>query len=198
MAVREMSAEELLGGKALIGVPVRAMVKGLKLRKARDFAIEAHGDQPYGDKPYVEHLSAVVRTLEDFDAGVSCLVAAWLHDVVEDTAVTIEQVRSEFGEEVANLVWAVTGEGNGDRSAHAASICKKVAALPDAAVVKLADRIANIEACEPGDKHFLRYSREHAEFEKAIKPHVSQPMWQRYLNGLEAKAELANGHGNAD
>ena len=191
MVVRKVSAKEYLGGNALIMVPTPGMAAGfnnLKLKRARDFAVEAHGDQPYGDKPYVEHLSAVVRTLQDFDAPTSCLVAAWLHDVVEDTAATIEQVRSEFGEEVASLVWAVTGEGNGDRRAHTDSICRKVAAYPDAAMVKLADRIANIEACEVGDQHYLRYSREHAQFESAIQPHVSESMWQRYLVGLEAKA----------
>lgn len=152
--------------------------------EARDFAIAAHGDQPYGNSPYVVHLSAVVRVLESFGADEVHLKAGWLHDVVEDTTVQIEDVRSRFGKQVADLVWAVTGEGHGDRHAHSRSIYRKIAAHPAAASLKLADRIANVEACQKGDKHSTRYAREHPEFAGVIEAFVPSAMWNRYVRAL--------------
>ncbi len=154
--------------------------------KARAFAITAHGDQMYGNRSYDCHLAAVVRVLEDCGCSEEYRIAGWLHDVVEDTEITIQRVSEAFGERVASLVWAVTGEGRGDRHAHSQSIYAKIDAFSDAASVKLADRIANLEACEVGDKHSIRYGREHEKFSEAIKPHVSEGMWKRYLRSLEA------------
>lgn len=159
-----------------------------RLKAARELATAAHASQRYGNKPYTEHLSAVVKLLEQFAAPLDAMVAGWLHDTVEDTGVSLDQIRSEFGEHVAKLVWAVTGEGEGDRAAHSASIYRKIGDCPEAAIVKLADRIANIEACQRGDKHYLRYSREHAGFQRAVEPHVPKRMWQRYLLALDDKA----------
>ena len=150
---------------------------------AREFSIRAHGDQRYGDRPYVEHLFAVVTVLESFGFSDDYVAAGWLHDVVEDTEFTEADIAAAFGERVANLVSAVSG--GGDRESHVASIYEKIAAYPDAAVVKLADRIANVEACEPGDKHSVRYAREHLGFGEVIEPHVPARMWQRYLKGSQ-------------
>lgn len=188
MVVRKVSAEEFLGGEALVMFATPGIVEGfnkLKLRRARDFAVEAHGDQRYGDKPYVEHLSAVVRVLEDFGCSGDHLVAGWLHDVIEDTDATRSELKSAFGEHVAKLVWAVTGGGKRER--HVASIHKKLAAFPDAAVINLADRIANVEASQPGDRHATRYRDEHPEFAEVVRSHVPAEMWQRYFQALEAR-----------
>jgi hypothetical protein len=51
----------------------------------------------------------------------------------------------------------------------------------DQAFVKLADRIANIEAAKPGDKHIEKYAREHPEFADVVRHHVPGAMWLRYL-----------------
>lgn len=152
--------------------------------RARDFAVAAHGDQPYGDLPYVAHLAAVVRVLGDFGFAGDYLIAGWLHDVVEDTDKTVAEIESAFGDRASKLVWAVTG--GGERATHVATIHQKIADYPDAAAVKLADRIANVEACKAGDKHSIRYNREHAEFATVIQPHVPAAMWQRYLQALFA------------
>lgn len=151
--------------------------------RAREFAIAAHGNQCYGDEPYESHLAAVVQILEDFGFSDEFKAAGWLHDVVEDTDKKIADISDAFGDRVAHLVWAVTG--GGDRESHVASIHRKIGAYPDAAVVKLADRIANVEACRRGDKHSVRYSREHGDFATTIRPHVPLAMWERYLSALE-------------
>lgn len=153
---------------------------------AREFAVRAHGQQRYGERPYVEHLSAVVEVLEEFGFSDDYVAAGWLHDVVEDTSETEADIEAAFGDRVAKLVSAVSG--GGDRATHVASIYEKIGAYPDSAVVKLADRIANIEACERGDKHSLRYAREHPGFAEVIEPHVPIAMMQRYLIALTSRA----------
>jgi (p)ppGpp synthase/HD superfamily hydrolase len=72
--------------------------------RARAFAIAAHGNQRYGEQPYEVHLAAVRQVLFDFGHGGELAIAAWLHDTVEDTDVTVEQIELEFGSAVAALV----------------------------------------------------------------------------------------------
>lgn len=86
------------------------------LATARAYAMEAHVSQSYGELPCHAHLASVEAVLcrfgvsdEDED-GRALLVAAWLHNVVEDTDRTIDDIRSRFGPEMAKLVAAVTNE----------------------------------------------------------------------------------------
>ena len=146
---------------------------------ARDFAIQAHGDQMYGDKPYVEHLDAVAAIVRSWGLAGAPLDAAYLHDVLEDTSVTKAQMAATFGERTTEIVWCVTAEGD-ERADKMGAIYAKVAGNGSAAVVKLADRIANLEAVEPGDKHSRRYLGEDEAFRAAIRPYVPLHFWDRY------------------
>ena len=156
---------------------------------AREFAIQAHGDQRYGTQPYAHHLASVAAILEDAGLPEEIVMAGWLHDVVEDTAVTSTELDQAFGKGVAKLVDAVSG--GGPRADHVSLIYEKITACPAAAIVKLADRIANIEAAKPGDKHSERYAREHPEFADVVRHHVPGAMWLRYLSALSSKARPA-------
>jgi GTP pyrophosphokinase len=119
---------------------------------AVDFAVRFHGDQqrPTG-VPYLEHLLEAVEVLVRgpgvTDPDVLC--AAVLHDVVEDTPCTIEQVRAAFGDRVADLVgWVTMPEpaSRADREAVKKAYLKRLADAPDDAVtVKLADRASNVQ-----------------------------------------------------
>ena len=122
------------------------------LREAYQFATACHGDQlrPTGD-PYERHLLEAVEVLAT-GAGVldrDVLVAALLHDVVEDTACTLEEVRDRFGPEVAELVDWVTKTDpppGGDREAARLAYLRRLAGAPRKAVlVKLADRLSNVQ-----------------------------------------------------
>ena len=116
------------------------------------FALRFHGDQkrPTG-APYVEHLLEALEVLVR-GAGVSdpdVLCAAVLHDVVEDTACTIGDVRAAFGDRVADMVGWVTipdAEPGADKKAVKEAYLKRLAGAPDDAVlVKLADRASNVQ-----------------------------------------------------
>jgi (p)ppGpp synthase/HD superfamily hydrolase len=122
------------------------------LAEAFAFAKACHGDQvrPTGD-PYERHLLEAVEVLATgarvLDRDV--LVAALLHDVVEDTACTLEEVRDRFGPAVAELVDWVTKTDpppGGDREAARLAYLRRLAGAPRKAVlVKLADRLSNVQ-----------------------------------------------------
>ncbi|MFD3745975.1 HD domain-containing protein [Nocardia sp. NPDC058633] len=157
--------------------------------EAREFAIAAHGDQRYGDRPYVTHLAAVRGVLDDFGYGGELGLAAWLHDVVEDTPVTAEEVESRFGRVVLDLVWAVTGIGP-DRKARNHNAYTKIAAHPRAVILKLADRTANAEASPLASSWMGMYRTEHPTFKAHLgellvdDPTVAR-MWERLDRRLD-------------
>ena len=157
--------------------------------EAREFAIAAHGDQRYGVHPYVTHLAAVRGVLDDFGYGGELALAAWLHDVVEDTPVTAEEIESRFGRAVLDLVWAVTGIGP-DRKARNQNAYTKIAAHPRAVILKLADRTANAEASPPASSWMGMYRTEHPTFKAhlggllADDPTVAR-MWERLDRRLD-------------
>lgn len=139
--------------------------------RARRFAEAAHGAigqrRRYTNEPYVVHPIAVAEIVRGVPHTGEMIAAALLHDVVEDTPVTLEEVEAEFGVAVASLVEQLTdvsrpGDGNRARRkaidrAHAG------AGTPAAKTIKLADLIDNTESIFHYDPNFARvYLREKA------------------------------------
>ncbi|HJQ07338.1 MAG TPA: bifunctional (p)ppGpp synthetase/guanosine-3',5'-bis(diphosphate) 3'-pyrophosphohydrolase [Nocardioides sp.] len=120
------------------------------LERAYTTAERLHGDQKRksGD-PYITHPLAVTTILAGIGMTEATLVAALLHDTVEDTEYTLEQCRRDFGDEVAQLVDGVTKLDKvvyGD-SAQAETIRKMIVAMSRdirVLVIKLADRLHNM------------------------------------------------------
>jgi (p)ppGpp synthase/HD superfamily hydrolase len=162
------------------------------IKEAYDFAVWAHDGQTYGnDMPYSYHFGEVVKVLSDegFRQNENLIAAACLHDVFEDTGIPIDVIQECFGDDVARLVDAVSGFGS--RQEQQGMIKTKILQYPDAAVLKLADRIANVEygvLCE-GGKHLQRYLDENPEFETYIKPNVPAEMWERLMANFEYALE---------
>lgn len=159
--------------------------------RAMNFACEVHASQKYGPYPYVRHLAHVEQVLRrfGFEYEWDLMEAVWLHDSLEDTSVTWKQLDETFGEVVAMLVFAVTdGEGKNRRERKEASYAK-MRDLPRAIILKLADRIANVESSLAGNRELLgMYAKEHESFRShlhAISPNETNVMWG-YLNGLLA------------
>ncbi|MGW4532287.1 HD domain-containing protein [Nocardia sp. NPDC004340] len=154
---------------------------------ARCFARAAHGDQKYGGAPYSVHLATVRDVLDDFGFAGDLGVAAWLHDVLEDTAVTRVELETAFGAGVTELVWAVTGIG-GTREERNRDIYGKIAGCPSAVILKLADRIANVEA-SAGTRWFAMYAAEQQAFRAHLGPILAGEtavgqMWTRLEGAL--------------
>jgi GTP pyrophosphokinase len=120
------------------------------LQRAYDVAEAAHASQKRksGD-PYITHPLAVATILAGLGMDTTTLVAALLHDTVEDTGVTLESITADFDTEVAHLVDGVTKIDKvklGD-AAQAETIRKMIVAMsrdPRVLVIKLADRLHNM------------------------------------------------------
>lgn len=126
------------------------------------FATLAHIDQKrkYTGDPYIVHpiaVSEIVKTVEHTDEMVA---AALLHDVVEDTDVTIEQVEAKFGYKVAELVgWLtdVSKPEDGNRKTRKALDREHSAQAPaEAQTIKVADLIHNTDSIERHDPSFWK------------------------------------------
>src|SRR5688572_28491609 len=136
------------------------------LERAYITAEKMHGTQTRksGD-PYITHPLAVTTILADIGMTEPTLAAALLHDTVEDTPYTLDQVRADFGDEVAQLVDGVTKLDKvkyGD-SAQAETIRKMIVAMSRdirVLVIKLADRLHNMRT--------LRYVKQETQERKEI------------------------------
>jgi (p)ppGpp synthase/HD superfamily hydrolase len=147
------------------------------LRVAKFFASTKHGAQQYGGLPYTHHLAAVEAVLRHHGFGEDdeMLVAAWLHDVVEDTPTKAKDVVEMFGESVGALVVAVTNEEGANRKIRSALTYPKTRSLSRAVALKLADRIANVEA---GGKLVDMYRKEYDDFKRNLRtPGEWDAMW---------------------
>jgi (p)ppGpp synthase/HD superfamily hydrolase len=139
------------------------------VRRAMQLASYAHRDQKYGDKPYVTHLADVVARVKTITQDPEIICAAWLHDIIEDTQTTYGDIEREFGKNVANMVWAVTGVGH-NRAAKMANAIEKIAQTPGSELVKSADRLSNASASkdEKKMKLYQRYKDEHTNLSPVL------------------------------
>ncbi len=148
------------------------------LDRAFRFAKERHGNQKReSGEPYMIHPLLVTRQLADMNMDMVCLQTGLLHDVVEDTGAKLEDVRKDFGDEVARCVDGVTKLSKlnlASREERQAESVRKMllAMVGDLRVilVKLADRLHNMRTLElssageaashrPGDHRHLRAHR---------------------------------------
>jgi (p)ppGpp synthase/HD superfamily hydrolase len=160
------------------------------VEKAIQFATETHGTQKYGKQPYSYHLQTVVNILGEFGYHDESLQsAAWLHDVLEDTRLTYEDlIRAGFPVIVATYVQCVTAEGGPSRKERNRLSYKKIKKSLEATVLKLADRIANVRECVTNKDPRLRmYRSEYAEFRTALMTgdQGARKMWRELDELLE-------------
>ncbi|WP_052573656.1 bifunctional (p)ppGpp synthetase/guanosine-3',5'-bis(diphosphate) 3'-pyrophosphohydrolase [Haloferula sp. BvORR071] len=124
------------------------------MKRASAIALEAHAGQfrRDGTTPYVRHPEAVAARV----AGDPLAEAvAWLHDVLEDTAVTPEMLRSEgIPEEVIAAVAMLTKPDGADYEEY----LRAIKANPLAKKVKLADMLSNL-GDQPSEKQILKYAK---------------------------------------
>ncbi|MBQ8062884.1 MAG: bifunctional (p)ppGpp synthetase/guanosine-3',5'-bis(diphosphate) 3'-pyrophosphohydrolase [Clostridia bacterium] len=141
----------------------------LKLvEKAYEIASEAHKDQRrYSGEPYIMHPVAVARILFDLGMDHQSIIAAILHDTVEDTDITLTDLSNVFGEEVAQLVNGVTKLGKVPLATYkeqqAENVRKMLIAMSQdirVIIIKLADRLHNMRT--------LEYMREQKQKEKSL------------------------------
>ncbi len=126
------------------------------VRRAYDLAVEAHeGQSRQSGEPYVTHPVAVATILAGMRMDLASIVTALLHDTVEDTNISLTDVRLEFGKEIADLVDGVTKltqlELSSESTKQAENFRKLLLAISKdirVLLVKLADRAHNMRTME--------------------------------------------------
>src|SRR3982075_3136292 len=127
------------------------------VRKAYEQAAVSHtGQHRLSGEDYVNHPLEVAAILADLELDAETIAAALLHDTVEDTALTADEVEREFGPEVARLVDGVTKLGRialrSDQQQQAENIRKMMVAMAEdlrVVLIKLADRLHNLRTLDP-------------------------------------------------
>jgi guanosine-3',5'-bis(diphosphate) 3'-pyrophosphohydrolase len=131
-----MRAEDLLPDDVLL------------VERARAYATGAHaavGQRHKRDQfPYAMHLRAVAEMVADVDGTPTMIAAAWLHDVIENTACTLDDLRAEFGDVAASYVdWLTDPSKGGDADARMLEHARLARAPVEVKIIKLADLIDN-------------------------------------------------------
>ena len=126
------------------------------VRKAYEFSAKAHeGQRRRSGEPYLQHPIAVAGVLTSLKTDVTAIVAGLLHDTLEDTVATPEQLEREFGKDVVHLVDGVTKIGKitfkSYEEKQAENFRKMVLSMADdirVVLIKLADRLHNMRTLE--------------------------------------------------
>lgn len=134
------------------------------IEQARVFATEAHASinqrRRFSDEPYIVHPEAVAQLVSEVTDETALIAAAWLHDVVEDTPVTLSDLRNQFGDDITQLVYEVSkvsGDIAGDRVLKSALDRDHFAqASPRGKTIKLADMIDNLKSVVQSAPEFAK------------------------------------------
>ena len=167
--MNNITLEDIIG--ALRNTPSEARKKVIS--EAYYFAIEAHkGQKRRSGEDYVQHPFAVAKILAEIGMGGKTIAAGLLHDVPEDTQITLADIEKKFGSEIAAMVDGVTKLGKIKlRGSHEEyfleNLRKMILAMASdirVVIIKLADRLHNMQTLEfnPSEKQ-IRIARETME-----------------------------------
>lgn len=129
------------------------------IKKAAEFSKIKHADQSDDDgNPYWNHVAKVAEILQLVTENEEIIAAAYLHDTLEDTKTTREELTEIFGKRVADLVFEVTHKRNSEGEWYFPDLKTK-----DAILIKFADRLHNLSRMGPWDdakkKKYLEKSK---------------------------------------
>jgi guanosine-3',5'-bis(diphosphate) 3'-pyrophosphohydrolase len=170
------------------------------LLEALAFAAHKHRDQRRKDpeaSPYINHPIALADVLVN-EAGVTdveVLAAALLHDTVEDTATTADEVAREFGPRVGRIVAEVTDDKRLPKAERKRAQIEHASSLsPEAKLVKLADKICNLrDVAERAPAGWsLERRREYFDWAKRVVDRLRHGEASREMQRLEAAFDAAH------
>lgn len=169
--------------------------------QARRYATTAHAERgqrrKYTDEPYIVHPAAVAELVRSVTDDEIMLAAAWLHDTVEDTPTTLQDIESHFGEPVARLVSMLTDSvqpNARNRAARKLAHFRHTAnASPEAQTIKLADIIDNTQSIVHFDPHFARVYLVEKRIQINLLKQGDARLWQQasivIANGIDRLAQ---------
>lgn len=179
----------------------------VRFAKALDFAARKHVHQRRkgaAAEPYINHLSEVTRLLAEATGGrdTELVLCGLLHDAIEDTDATVEELTAEFGPEVANVVAEVSDDKSLPKAERKRLQVERAAAKSARArMVKLADKTSNLRALidsPPADwdlarkREYFAWARAVADGCRGVNPDLERGFddaWHRGMRALDAAAE---------
>ncbi len=159
-------------------------VRSPLLGAAEAFAAEGHSGQirNYSGRPYIEHPRAVAALLREAGFDDEVLAAALLHDLIEDTEATSEQIHERFGERVGDLVDVLSDDPDIEPYERRKDTLRErvISAGPDAVAVYAADKLSNVSDLR------LRYEAEGEAAASRFKAPLDLrlELWQRDVQAL--------------
>ncbi|MEZ5690741.1 MAG: HD domain-containing protein [Rickettsiales bacterium] len=163
-------------------------------KEALEFCKKAHGEQKrkYTGEPYWTHPLAVAKKVSIYNDDNDVIIAALLHDVIEDTEIGYEEIKDNFGKKVADLVLEVSDISkpeDGNRAKRKEIDRQHLAkSSPQGATIKLADLIHNTESIVKYDKGFAKIYLVEKEKCLNILKHGNSNLWdEAYQTLTEAK-----------
>ncbi|MHA1380402.1 MAG: HD domain-containing protein [Candidatus Helarchaeota archaeon] len=166
-----------------------------KINKAIKFAKEKHKNQrrKYGlREPYVEHPFRVVIILKNYTDDEDTIIAAYLHDTIEDTKTTYNEILNEFGIRVANFVNELTSDKRkASEMGKAAYLVEKMNKMSGSAfLIKLCDRLDNVSGLSIESSDFVqRYVDETKRILNNLKRDFSKDQ-KELIEKIREKIEL--------
>lgn len=139
--------------------------------KAKEYAKKKHQSQKRKDgRPYIIHPEGVANLVREYGGDWEQEAIAWLHDVIEDTQTSYEEIKNEFGESIADGVQALTNPENLTKEHKAEYLANKINTMtPKLVTIKLCDRLNNVRDFENAPSHFVKaYKRGTEELLKKI------------------------------
>lgn len=154
---------------------------------AMAFALERHGQQDHGCLKIGDHLKDVAENVKKhYDPNVNycspeiVVAAAWLHDVIEDTTTTEEEINQLFGLSVGTIVHYLTDKDGKNRMERHLRTYHLIRRSTDATLVKLCDRRHNqARSIEHGERWMSMYLKEYIYFKFALwEPNEFVELWE--------------------
>jgi (p)ppGpp synthase/HD superfamily hydrolase len=155
--------------------------------RALAFAEQAHASidqrRKHTGEPYIVHPMAVAELVRSVPHTPEMIAAAYLHDVVEDTPVTINQIETEFGKKVADLVgWLtdVSTPEDGNRQTRKMLDLQHASQAPaEAKTIKIADLIDNSISISKHDPNFWKVYRREKHALLGVLREGDATLWER-------------------
>jgi guanosine-3',5'-bis(diphosphate) 3'-pyrophosphohydrolase len=168
-----------------------------KIVETKRFAVEKHENQKYDIFPYEVHLINVVNVLlsnnilPNTEENIDLWISAWLHDVLEDTATTKQELMTKFGTNIYEIVWSLTDGEHGNRKKKKQTMYQKLVLNQNGIIIKLADRIANLEfsIVNNNQKKISMYIAENKELNKQLSGVIVKKEGLTLLNYLNDLVE---------
>lgn len=163
------------------------------LEDLRTFAAERHGDQRYGDQPYVVHLDDVEARARHHGLSEVYRRAAYGHDLLDDTATSVGELLKAFGTEESALILAVSGVGK-TRAARRADTLRRLTEFPGGIDLKGVDRLSNLSRAIADRnlklvKMYLDEESAYAPFFAKATPSIQTELVDLYAEGKHLLAQ---------